>query len=433
MKEITMENLIAETPETLQIGLCELPEPVQKLYQEALDKDDAGEFEEVIRKCQIILGKYPKFIDGQILLGRAYIYMNQADKAVPIFEKIRTIWSDDVFVKAYLATAYQCVGEHKKAIKLFREVYPMEQYYQWMTVCYASALEQTKDVVTRRSVYLDMIQAYFDGQETDAMMVNGAFSRLFSVDRELDRKTVNEDMETYIRFLYVTTQIDEGLKKNILGLTAAFSRHLVKRHMREAFIKLLENLQTHLMFGDEESRNTIASGYCALESYQLEEEPKVKPFTARLMNSFFEIYFSEDESLKKDLPLYKLFILRRLPGILDEFAVMEKYYPNTWKLFGDLVQEIREGNPEELKAKYEKEAKEAYPVSSLKDIRDEVTALYEQATQEEQKEAERILRSMGKKTKKKVGRNDLCPCGSGKKYKNCCGRNSSAPRQQRES
>ena len=23
---------------------------------------------------------------------------------------------------------------------------------------------------------------------------------------------------------------------------------------------------------------------------------------------------------------------------------------------------------------------------------------------------------------KKVGRNDPCPCGSGKKYKNCCGR-----------
>ena len=24
--------------------------------------------------------------------------------------------------------------------------------------------------------------------------------------------------------------------------------------------------------------------------------------------------------------------------------------------------------------------------------------------------------------KKKIGRNDLCPCGSGKKYKNCCGK-----------
>ena len=25
-------------------------------------------------------------------------------------------------------------------------------------------------------------------------------------------------------------------------------------------------------------------------------------------------------------------------------------------------------------------------------------------------------------TKREVGRNDPCPCGSGKKYKNCCGR-----------
>ena len=27
-----------------------------------------------------------------------------------------------------------------------------------------------------------------------------------------------------------------------------------------------------------------------------------------------------------------------------------------------------------------------------------------------------------KKAAEKVGRNDPCPCGSGKKYKNCCGR-----------
>ena len=27
------------------------------------------------------------------------------------------------------------------------------------------------------------------------------------------------------------------------------------------------------------------------------------------------------------------------------------------------------------------------------------------------------------KVQKKIGRNDPCPCGSGKKYKNCCGKN----------
>jgi preprotein translocase subunit SecA len=31
-------------------------------------------------------------------------------------------------------------------------------------------------------------------------------------------------------------------------------------------------------------------------------------------------------------------------------------------------------------------------------------------------------RPVVKKPSEKVGRNDLCPCGSGKKYKKCCGK-----------
>jgi preprotein translocase subunit SecA len=52
---------------------------------------------------------------------------------------------------------------------------------------------------------------------------------------------------------------------------------------------------------------------------------------------------------------------------------------------------------------------------------------------ETEKEAEKAIRnsehsdgSVKKepvKSDKKIGRNDLCPCGSGKKYKNCCGKN----------
>ena len=33
-------------------------------------------------------------------------------------------------------------------------------------------------------------------------------------------------------------------------------------------------------------------------------------------------------------------------------------------------------------------------------------------------------RTQQRSSKPAVGRNDPCPCGSGKKYKNCCGRNS---------
>ena len=38
-------------------------------------------------------------------------------------------------------------------------------------------------------------------------------------------------------------------------------------------------------------------------------------------------------------------------------------------------------------------------------------------------ESDNSMSKQPKKNKeKKVGRNDPCPCGSGKKYKNCCGR-----------
>ncbi|MGI6214705.1 MAG: SEC-C metal-binding domain-containing protein [Christensenellales bacterium] len=30
--------------------------------------------------------------------------------------------------------------------------------------------------------------------------------------------------------------------------------------------------------------------------------------------------------------------------------------------------------------------------------------------------------SAAKNKRKKIGRNEACPCGSGKKYKHCCGR-----------
>jgi preprotein translocase subunit SecA len=44
---------------------------------------------------------------------------------------------------------------------------------------------------------------------------------------------------------------------------------------------------------------------------------------------------------------------------------------------------------------------------------------------EQPQEAAPVTVKTYKKTEKKVGRNDPCPCGSGKKYKHCCGRKTS--------
>ena len=38
-------------------------------------------------------------------------------------------------------------------------------------------------------------------------------------------------------------------------------------------------------------------------------------------------------------------------------------------------------------------------------------------------ETEQSRKEKSRRSKPKIGRNELCPCGSGKKYKKCCGRN----------
>jgi uncharacterized protein YecA (UPF0149 family) len=49
--------------------------------------------------------------------------------------------------------------------------------------------------------------------------------------------------------------------------------------------------------------------------------------------------------------------------------------------------------------------------------------MYMQVTEDERLEEQKNRRKeFAKIPKKKIGRNDLCPCGSGLKYKNCCGK-----------
>ena len=45
-----------------------------------------------------------------------------------------------------------------------------------------------------------------------------------------------------------------------------------------------------------------------------------------------------------------------------------------------------------------------------------------QASHGDEVSAAEVKKKPVTKDGKKVGRNDPCPCGSGKKYKNCCGK-----------
>lgn len=67
-------------------------------------------------------------------------------------------------------------------------------------------------------------------------------------------------------------------------------------------------------------------------------------------------------------------------------------------------------------------------IDDLRDVYQRLISLaYEAGSPAEAGRYQRLLDSMEAKQAKKAGRNDPCPCGSGKKYKKCCGKPSQDP------
>ena len=96
---------------------------------------------------------------------------------------------------------------------------------------------------------------------------------------------------------------------------------------------------------------------------------------------------------------------------LNEFRIVGN------DMFGEMIDEIRDRTVRNLLAQRPKEAPVERRVVATK-----ITAGFEGGAQKKETPSQTPVRS------KKIGPNEPCPCGSGKKYKKCCGAPKSYPR-----
>ena len=92
---------------------------------------------------------------------------------------------------------------------------------------------------------------------------------------------------------------------------------------------------------------------------------------------------------------------------------LEAYKIESYNMFEDLVRSIRE---ESVKAVFSLKPKKKEEVVNVK-VQNQVTNMFTNAGGEDTPKRKPVV-----KKEQKIGRNDPCSCGSGKKYKNCCGK-----------
>ena len=150
--------------------------------------------------------------------------------------------------------------------------------------------------------------------------------------------------------------------------------------------------------------------------------------TQQQYNDFWNAYFLQEKEVYKD-------ILKNcgtvVSGTVEELA--KKYDMEVLTMVGFLdgiSESLKKENPmdqltetTEVSLDYEPEllyknmvAAKAQWLYELEEWNDIITPERQKELYKEEKRSGTIVKE------KKIGRNDPCPCGSGKKYKHCCGR-----------
>ncbi len=136
--------------------------------------------------------------------------------------------------------------------------------------------------------------------------------------------------------------------------------------------------------------------------------------------AFYSSYYYFDKYLIHHIQLEeKLFLLERREELHPQFEIIRTEYSELYQKMKDFFVMLDHGNTSYIQDKLRKEYARSYQNIGYGRYYEQYPQ-YKPGTEKVQwnsSEEGAYLRSG-----KKIGRNDPCPCGSGKKYKLCCGR-----------
>ncbi len=211
-------------------------------------------------------------------------------------------------------------------------------------------------------------------------------------------KCVNDE-KPYFEWDYakINQELERGLLergKNVI--TEDFCEGFDREDLEEAVMTLVRNRYNERM---------NEAGSYGIDFEKIERFVLLKVVDSNWMNHIDNMQIMKNE------------IFARGFGNQDPILAYKK---DGYELFDDMIERIRETTCIVLlntSIQIRRPEPKPEPQQKFQEARVYDPAAAQQRPQEIKKQ------QTVKNTEKKVGRNDPCPCGSGKKYKNCCGRN----------
>lgn len=373
--------------------------------------------------CEEAWKKFPDDIQFLYLLIMAQRRCGNTGKAVKNAELLVSKDSRNPWFQMALAFSYKERGFNQKAFKACKTAYELGCRDIDFLLMYASACDDNCLYSQGIPVLLDVVRQ----------------------DKRWTREDISKPIEAYIGLIGFSASCHSDIIGEVLDMLYHFLEQysIYTKEYLSKICFMLANACAEIPYGTEEYKNVDHIFSFALKTCQDEVDKGILRSSmelyylqrvasdariSQMLFSYLELFHRlpdnefdlEDEMLRKfyitDL---QLCMIEQQPDILAQAAILKREHPQEYKRIADFIQKLQnEPKLQLLKDSLLKtyrrlepyycdgEYYELYPEEKIKATGTRIN---------EGCENEPYVR-----TTKKIGRNDPCPCGSGKKYKHCC-------------
>lgn len=391
-------------------------------YEHAKKLMEHGQFGKAISMLEEIGRHFPEMLMVRNLLGEAYSKNGNTEKAVRIYRKLVEDAPDNAGFAGHLAHAYLNRGWQKKAISAF-----------------IKAIEQDENNI---SLWIGLSQAYIENN--DRRKAADTLKRSLKHESPENRNSLGP-IYFKLAMLDISNRDIQSLKIHLEKMTDIVAEG---EEDRENAGWALLNITKELMHGGLyfEAWETIHNAEKLIPDNEevLKIKKVLKHFLeverefARFENDpsyddkFKAIVFSQlfpEEELNDDLKVSKMIKLMNELEFLNEINIYRKKinsfkdaYLQLYNRMKDFfIQAMNPATNRKMKNQIERE---------LGKNRKFIDSILEQAAfdfdddDDFEEDDDRFFEPQQpiRREEPKVGRNEPCPCGSGKKHKKCCGK-----------
>jgi tetratricopeptide (TPR) repeat protein len=410
----------AENPE--ESGPSFAP-PKDRLARKALEQVkfcmSKEEYSLAADTCEEVLHVFPNEIEFTYQLQICQRKLGKSGKAVKNGERLVALDPENKWYWRELTLSYSDRGYYKKAADAFQKASQMGCNDVEFILDYSTTITKTGD--------------YKKGADM-----------LFSVvrrDMKWNRDNIFQMFDVFAGLIFMELSGNFGRREEILNSILDFIKKY-SVYLEENFRAIYHLLDFYLVnFDDRPSlllKNEIAytlEKACHQEAYRKMVHSVITDNEMTLLDSderlgiefyIFAQYIFDADDFEEMMCRFgildaKLCLTERREEALREFKILKQEYPNLYENLKDFEALLRD----EKRLPGQK----ILMLNEFEYLSDKYDGAiyYERHPEAQTKNRETVIYDSTNETPyvretKKIGRNDPCPCGSGRKYKHCCGR-----------